>query len=61
MAKIDLSFLWEPFAIASGVPPSTWQTVSGDRLAVVQSDENDSVSKRPKGPPLRGHLSGRKS
>lgn len=56
MANIDLSFLWEPFAIASGVPPSTWQTVPGDRLAVVQSDRSDQ-----QGPPLPGHLSGGKS
>ena len=40
MAKIDLSFLWESFAIAAGVPPSTWQTVSGDKVAVVPPDEN---------------------
>jgi hypothetical protein len=25
MEKINLSFLWEAFALASGVPPSLWQ------------------------------------
>ena len=34
MAKIDLSFLWEAFALAAGVPPSTWQTDP------VEPDEN---------------------
>ena len=61
MAKIDLSFLWVPFAIASGVPPSTWLTVSGDKVAVVPPDENRFRYPGDQGPPLRGHLSGRKS
>jgi hypothetical protein len=40
MASMNLSFLWEAFALASGIPPSTWQTVPGDEVAVVQLDQN---------------------
>jgi hypothetical protein len=40
VAKINLSFLWEAFAIASGVPPSTWRTVPSDKAADIQPRKN---------------------
>ena len=40
VARISWSFLWEAFALASGIPPRTWQTVPGHQVAVVLADEN---------------------
>ena len=38
VAKIDLSFLWEGFALASGVPPSTWRIPPDHEVAIGQPD-----------------------
>lgn len=40
MLKINWSFLWEAFALASGVPPCTWRAGFDPKLATVQQDEN---------------------
>jgi len=40
VANITLSSLLEPFAIAAGILPSTWQTVPGYKVAAVHPDEN---------------------
>jgi hypothetical protein len=38
MAKVNWSFLWEAFALASGIPPSTLYTVPGDQVLMAQPD-----------------------
>lgn len=40
MAKINLSFLWEAFAIASGVLPSVWRAVPRDKIMNIRLSEN---------------------
>lgn len=40
VAKINLGFLWEAFAIASGVPPSVWRAVPRDKGADIRPSEN---------------------
>lgn len=43
VANIDLSFLWECFAIASGIPRSRWQVDPGCEIAAAQPDKNRSI------------------
>ena len=38
MPKLNLSCLLETFALAAGIPPSTWQTVPRHRAAMAQPE-----------------------
>ena len=39
VAKMDLSFLWEGFALTSGVPPPMWRMPPDQEVAMGQSDQ----------------------
>lgn len=65
VAKVNWSFLWEAFAIASGTPPSVWRSVRDQRPATAQSEANmlELTLKEDHltflGLPLDDHVSGR--